>query len=373
MSKETIFTQFFYRENENNKVILHNGFSHVIDECKNIGDLVWVNLDTKLSIKEGVVYSSAFTIGEVFTVFDWGYDNPDTQFIVGGPALFEFFRYVGKPTNVEFRTGSAEKEIFGLVSRNKKWEITVPKKTLDEIFLFSFMIENYCYWGKCIFCGPRYKDQDMFFNTIDNLKLSSDKKWRAFLVTSSADSKTLNDFPSLLEKNVDSCATYIRADKQTYNTLKSVLPNLPHGFCSFLVGVEFPSNRMLKLIQKGVTVEDFYLLFDLLDKYGMVYTITLLVNWNILTSGDIKDLDSFLSSKKSFRISLNYLKCNKICSDELASINGSLVEEKIVLRKGLYEVRTHEPVLGLEQKELNEEAVKIIKEKGFIVGPSRKH
>jgi len=220
--------------------------------------------------------------------------------------------------NIAFRKGEK-------IIRNE----IVCTQNLDEIPTPDFnglLLEKYqygsilplqtsrgCFWGKCIFCSypflePNYKERKIELVVDDIKKLKEKYKVnRVSFVDSSVKISRLEELAKvLIESKIDvkySCL--VRFDKR----IIPLLGLLKQSGCLQLVfGLESASPRMLKLINKGINLEDAKKILKETKKVGIKNQICLMYDLPTETIDDtaktldflrenIETIDSFIYSK----------------------------------------------------------------------------
>ena len=295
----SVFLQFykdvlppFFKDNY---VLLQNGFSYVWDEAHPI----WLNEDTeKLPIEAEKVYVSVVSTAEISKVWKWAKEHPQIQFIVGGPAIWPgppFIKLLEPiPHNLTLVEGFAE-SIFNRPVDLKTWKLSFPIVAPGTIVCYTYHMGDGCDWSKCIFCCEKTrKIRELRGYDIEPL-------WDAppgvvFLVN---DSLKVEDLYVLEKFNYSNkkYRLYIRATDRVYEALKIILPRLnkPENL-AFQMGVEFPSDRMYKWMNKGTTIREVSKVLRLLSEYGCYFRLSYISDWPNLTDSDITSAKDFFDS-----------------------------------------------------------------------------
>jgi len=307
--EDTLFIQFFDELAEHNLksgtdrnwYSLHNGFSFVSDEA----NPVWVQIDklspysrdVKLPYIAKKVYCSVFFWNEINVVMEWALQYPEIQFIIGGPAVYPFgctFN-MQPPKNVTIMRDLAE-TIFGREPSPKTWKINLPafKKPLD--IAYSFFISDNCYWGKCSFCRHQfYKGCVPKQRTYDLKTLENAPGGGVFLAT---DCLLPSDYYILEQLNYDDkfYKVFIKAGNVENLKMKEVFPNITNPKkLKFIIGVEFPSNKILSNINKGCTKEQLVDLINFISSCGSLVVLSYIIGWRDLEESDIEEASEFFS------------------------------------------------------------------------------
>ena len=318
--KDTLFIQFYSKTKKYNLegsvsfYEVDNGFSDTWDLCKSKGDFLWVNLESdeshELPIQVGTAYVSVCYLTHLYRTYEWAIRYPNINFIAGGPATNPNKYQVDDsliPKNLNIITCTVE-EYFNVPNFSYPWKLELPTdESENDALSFMYTLSNICYWNKCIFCS------------FSDLKLRKRPEIKfGFKNVTYSGHKTVNLYsPSISPIQLDillSNLTYdektrydifIRADKEIREVLKKVLIKKQKdlAFCKFFLGVEFPSNRMLKHMKKNNTVEDFLETINVLSEYGdkknLIMHLPFILRWNNLESSDILELDKFLNKLDS--------------------------------------------------------------------------
>lgn len=359
-----IFVQFYSRTDR--FVDLGNGFSETYEICKNKGDFIWVesNADNKelveLPIKKGTVYVSALYADHLSQILVWANKYKDIKFIVGGPAITsDCFTLDGDlPSNLSILKCTME-ELFNVPNFSQKWQLKIPKQLNNEVICFSYTINNYCPWKKCIFCS--YSNQclevrernDLDFEFKDIL-YEGPKIIR--LGTDSFSPKNIRKIlPNLPEVvNLEEYRIFLRATKENLNALEQVLyPNFPI-FAN--VGLEFPTNRMWEFMNKGYNKKDVLELLHFLAKNNIKFYSGFIVGWNNLTKNDITELEDFM---EQFPIEVGMITIHNLFLFPRSSLKKSCKIGETI-KVGPFNFGFFNRVIDKEQIELNQRAKAIL-------------
>ena len=339
----TIFIQFYWNRKLHDEVkllirdnyetimetssetVLSNGFSSVYHKCKSMGDFVWIPYDLnggikdilkkndniELPIKSGTAYVSCFYNLHLYQVFKWAVKYPKIKFIVGGPAVDKNKIVETLPSNLLI----SEDSIVSLLRSENSWNISLPPKTNDNIYL-GYPVERTCYWGKCNFCNySAVKERTIDINH-DILSFISEKnKISLFLYTPAASPNfMMNVLPKLKSIQNVEYIIYVRGDDQIAKILETSLNRcVSNGInlknITLIFGVEFPSKNMLQFMNKGVSIESLYKTFTILSNYHCNVGMNILLGWNNLKEIDVSQAQDFFYklsdiSKRNIIVSL---------------------------------------------------------------------
>lgn len=316
MGKEVIFLQFAHEDSHNDKVLnLNNGLSNVYNQCKQIGDFYWARqlnneIEMKkntLPIEKGKVYVSAFYYPHLLQTYYWAQNYHNIEFNVGGPAIRAGnFRCQNSPPNLSLTDKTAEEVIFNQSTLNKTWGIEYPQDLIKdkETVRFTYHLDHRCYWNKCVFCEGYTKDLSKGLNnSIDNLKLDDNyylKKIIRLNIPSMTPKFLKHELPRLTRRNDIVYDFFIRASKEIVEILPAILKSLEEGAgphpsqLRFVVGVEFPSNRMLQYMKKGIEKDYVLEIIRMAKDYNISLGLPFIYGWNNLCQTDIDEVKQFI-------------------------------------------------------------------------------
>jgi len=325
---DTVFVQF-YNKTKGGYFDLCNGFSDTYDLCKSKGDFYWTEHEAdrnnwfldetyanrELPITEGTAYISAIYTNHLYQSYVWAKEYPHIQFVVGGPVAAErkidskgwnplYFSVDSPamlPKNLEM-TGKSVEDWFGVSNFSGKWRLDVPEFVPDDgRIYFSYTLDNGCYWAKCIFCNIALHAKELFRkrNSMDfefgNLRHNGTKIVR--LNTGSITIPYIRDVLPALPRGDDmEYRLFMRPGRAENKALKEVVEKhsgrFPHCVLGF--GIEFPSNRMLKYINKGCTTEEIIDFLWFCRSNGIRVNANLILGWDNLIEDDIREMKQFM-------------------------------------------------------------------------------
>ncbi|MCB0367016.1 MAG: hypothetical protein H6624_17575 [Bdellovibrionaceae bacterium] len=389
-SSDTLFIQF-YKTNVSTKILVNgeyinligdhkeydlcNGFSQTHYSCKKRGDFLWYfydldgtmeevlerNRGLTLPISRGTVYVSAFYNVHMYQAYLWAQEYPEIHFIVGGPAV-DMDKVQGElPKNLELYEGTLH-ERFG---EDPQWGIEIPKEISGKI-MFSYPIEKNCYWGICTFCGIKQEVMKEPINYSFMQDLPPGNQYFVFLNTFAMSPEFMkNNLHKFRYKGPRDCFwTYVRADKRILEVLDpSFRRCAEEGFDLrrfwWLVGLEFPSNRMLKHMKKGTTLKNILEFCKIAEDHGTKLVISTIFGWNNLTKEDVEEGKEFLASLRDVTAGKALIRCHYLVSKPLAPMYGKQDLDFRVVKKGPF-VLGKIPFMNDEQRRLNDEMLEFL-------------
>jgi len=325
---DTLFVQF-YNKTKGGYFDLCNGFSDTYDLCKSKGDFYWVEHEVdrkkwfldetyanrKLPINKGTVYISAIYTNHLYQSYVWAKEYPNIRFIVGGPVAaerridakgwnplyFAIDSYKVLPSNLKI-TGKSVEGWFGVVNFSGKWKLDVPEFVPDDgKIYFSYTLDNGCYWSKCIFCNIALHAKDLFRKRKDmNFEFQDIKHNGTKIVRLNTGSITIpyirEVLPALPCGDDMEYRLFMRPAKAENKALQEALHNrrgeFPHCVLGF--GIEFPSNRMLRYIDKGCNTDEILEFLSLCRSNRIRVNANLILGWDNLIEDDIREVESFM-------------------------------------------------------------------------------
>jgi len=372
-----LFVQFinngqYTRERQHPFYIFQNGLSSVWNKCKDIGDMIW--LEIKDEIPDTVhdnIFVSAWFRQDLLRAYRFAKKYPDKKIIVGGEVAKQSILLKPKYIlpNLEICPLDAEERIFGEKCISNEWTLEIPEKYKNENIAWTFTVDRGmgCYWGRCTFCRVPLGN----FKTIPYIKApvlnigKTKSIWFGSLCISP--DTAFNIFSKVDNLKDTFYFTYVRPTKGIGDALDKAFKISKAGEQSvFVTGIEFPGNRMLKVMQKGTKVEHQLDMIKKLTDHGSEITINLIINWPFLVEKDLDDAFRFFQKLKE----LNYMKLS-------AEVYGFRIKEKspmFKLFKGektlitdpVFEVNNYYVPLDDKQKELNTKLKEIYKDFNWI-------
>lgn len=326
---DKLFIQFYSTETnpDNKSYALNNGFSDAWDYCRYHGDMIWYehditthnylndNLywDYELPITKGIVYISAVYSFHLYQACVWAERYPNIHFIVGGPVVFEkpsinphdrflFFKINEElPSNITL-TGRSVEEYFDIPNYSYDWKLELPPEVKKrDTIKFSYTLENQCYWKRCIFCSTTRHNSD-HLRTREHMNLNLDElidyhKLMIRLNTGSITPYHIQHFiPKLVPDKHIYYYIFLRIVKSDFLCLRDTLvsmddrPNLKFG-----LGLEFPTERMWRYVNKGFRMDSLDLFSDVCEECNIKMSLNFILGWNNLIEQDIIDLEKMLN------------------------------------------------------------------------------
>ena len=378
--KDTVFIQLYSKIENLGWIEFSNGFSDTHDFCKNKGDLIWLKhqrtnhaIDyteifqkVEFVIDKGTAYVSASYMSHLYQIYIWALRYPEVKFIVGGPVvLSNCFELDSKlPDNMELINSSVE-DYFSIPNFSYPWNIEIPSEIPDEsVITYSYTMDNKCYWKKCKFCTLNTFDdticyrsrqkldfefKDLKHNHMTSIRIGADALKPSYI------NKVVNTLPTF--KQLHEYRMFIRCSKKELKVIKSISD---FDKMRFTIGIEFPSKKMWKYMDKGYTHEVSRDIIKHLLNNGADVNINIILGWNNLTIKDLREMEQFMTSiGPSPKITVVLYKLFIFPQSELSKHYEMEKELKIgPFRLGFY------PKLSEEQKKLDKRAAKFLNKCG---------
>ncbi|MFH1103169.1 MAG: radical SAM protein [Pseudomonadota bacterium] len=324
---DTLFLQF-YNPVKNSYYDLCNGFSDTYDLCKRSGDFFWTIHESDsnrwydeaiyearhLPIEKGTMYISAVYLNHLYQSYVWAKKYPDINFIVGGPVAseqcgknntwnpvyFELLPGTRMPLNLKI-TGMSVEDRFGVPNFSGKWNLDIPKDIPEESSVyFSYTLDNRCYWRKCIYCnialhaGGWFRKRTDFHFEFKEI-LHKGKKLVRLNTGSLTPAHIRELFPIIPAREDLEYRVFMRPAKPENDALKAVLNSRKGEMPKIMVGlgIEFPSNRMLRYARKGTTTQEMLETLSICKENDLHVNGNFILGWNNLVDSDIRELEDF--------------------------------------------------------------------------------
>lgn len=327
---EKLFVQFYRilekaQTSSESTTYFSNGFGAI----EHLVVPTWLNIYTwrareniELFKHNKEIYVSVWYTRNISIISEWAQQCKDQKFIIGGPAVCPSIYHPTVPENVIFEPGMLE-DALGLPYDATKWGVSL-KDTGTAHRLYSFPISDTCYWGQCTYCNipmrsraaPKRRDTNIDFSALERAPSGT-----VFLSTPS-----LAPSHVALLKELDfsnkTYQLYIRADKQVQQELEKLLPSFKHtDRLMFMIGVEFPSSRMLEEMRKGASPDDLLALINLLDSFGIRKILLYIEGWDGLTHKDVDEAEQWLRNLSDAHDERTWHRISKY---QKPNISGSL-------------------------------------------------
>jgi hypothetical protein len=184
------------------------------------------------------------------------------------------------------------------------WKLDVPHQIVspDAPVYLSYTLDNGCYWGRCIYCNIKEAPKDLFRRrthfACEFARADHPGQKIVRLNTGSMTPGYIREVLPILPVAGDlEYRTFMRCSRSENRALSGVLeqngaefPELTLG-----IGVEFPSDRMLAWMDKGITCADILETLRICGQHGIRVNGNIILGWDNLREEDLHDLERFLA------------------------------------------------------------------------------
>lgn len=272
--------------------------------------------EVDLPFTKGRVFISAFYYHNLLQAYFWSIKYPEIEVLVGGPAIrYGKFRGFNLPANLKLTSGLAEKVIFRKNSVSNSWNLAIPDTFLNskKPLKFSYTLGRRCSWGCCIFCNGFKGEAEKEKLNIGVEYLRVPKRKGVTVVRINIPTVTqhfIHDELLKLERNDKIYYDFfVRGTEQLLKTFKKTVELMKSGFgphpkqLRIVLGIEFPSNRMLDYMNKGTRVNTLLQWLELAAENNISVGLPFIYGWDNLTYRDIFKARQFIKTVEGMNIS----------------------------------------------------------------------
>jgi len=315
-----------------NYLQIYNGFCDTYNYLKNKGDIIWIDREKDelidLPFSKGKAFVSIYFTDQLWIIYKYAEKYPDINFVCGGPLIQSMEDRIGELLacvhipNLELTVKSVE-EYFNIPEYSQRWNLNLDGiKNLHSKrnIYFSYQIHSHCYWNKCNFCAYPKKlmrtREHIDLSVINDIDFNGEKQVKVNMPCLNKHyMKTVFD-QMVFDQNII-YDFYLRCDDQEINSLDNTLSNFkgPLPRIKFRMGIEFPSDRMLTFMNKGITLDEIIRTVKMFEKYqkdNPIYLYYLMIiRWPNLIKDDLIDFNKFAESiiQPAHTVSINPLFC----------------------------------------------------------------
>lgn len=344
---------------------LYNGYSYIAD----LVNIRWIDmrLEEEFIPKHEKIYVCVWYGHHFGIAMNWARKYPKNQFYIGGP-LFQTSeircgnKHFILPKNMHIITGTLEHH-FNLPINLKNWKLDFPYK--DLVWQYSYYIGIYCYWNGCTFChGPRsHGNHDAVRAKLgyDLEPLLTAPPGLVYLSCPAPTPKMLVDILPKLDYSNKKYFIYLRGSAKELEALKSIQDKINIKQTIFGIGVEFPSDRMLKIMNKGIKLQEYTNIIKFMKSINSRTNLFFIAGWPELIQQDLDEAKRFLDDidiygNKRFRHVWGNLNLEKIVDPIHKTENVS----------GMKFIVGYQPVMTETQKRLNDRFKDMLGELGAL-------
>ena len=195
-------------------------------------------------------------------------------------------------------------DFFGVPNFSGTWKLAVPDLVpKDSPIYLSYTLDNRCYWSNCIYCNIALHAKELFRKRTDIRyefkELNHPGRKIVRINTASITPKNIREvLPNLPCRDDLEYRIFMRPARAENEALKTVLAHWQGDFpkVMFGIGMEFPSNRMLKYACKGFSTEEMLETLEISVMHGIRINVNFILGWNNLRESDIQELENFLKA-----------------------------------------------------------------------------
>ena len=304
------FVQFYHRESllwdrSTEVTVLKNGLSTVWKRIENMnhGPFVWVDMDSDFSFNypSGIALVSVYYKSELFRVLEWAKQRPDVEFHIGGPIVDTW------PLSKEI-----ENSLPNIKSHHKiliedflfeqqvaplaHWDLKVPMNLENPNISYGFSISkhNGCWWRKCTFCKQKNVPTYLNYSEIPVIDYPGTK--HIWINTYCMRPKDINlIYPNLPDRDDVKYASYLKLNRSSIEALDKAFyfTKCDTSNLAFNVGIEMPSDRILKIFNRGVSLSEYIDGINFLLRHKCKVSINLIHRLGFMKQSDIDDVRRF--------------------------------------------------------------------------------
>jgi hypothetical protein len=306
------FVQFYQRESlmwdrSKEVTVFKNGFSSIWNRLSNLqhGPIIWMDADSEESDRfgfpNGIAYVSVYYKDELFKVLKWAKDRPDVEFHVGGPIIdtWPLSKKIEEslPNFKSHHKALIETVLFQQkIAPPSHWNLRLPDhiNASDIAYGFSISKNNGCWWRRCTFCKQKTVPTYLNCSEIPIIDYPGTKHiWINTYCIRPRDIK--NIYPNLPNRDDVRYATYLKLNRSSMRALAHSFYEMkcnPNQL-AFNVGIDCPSDRILKIFNRGVCLSDYIEGLNFLLYRKCKIHINLIFRLGFLQKSDIDDVKLF--------------------------------------------------------------------------------
>jgi hypothetical protein len=288
-----------------------NGFSSTYGTLKDMGDFVWVRTaDQEIPELDGEVYMSVYFDNSVRMAVEYAKKHPNVKIHMGGPYFAHYDFYRDDIPNLRGYGRTTVEEMFGFEFKESDWDLVLPDGYDDKDILYTYprQVGYGCRWGRCTFCKQNFAaaTKNYMIRDLDDIPVVSHPKDKHIWVHNS--SPVYDDIVGTLKvlenRNDVYIGSYIRGDAKIYRGLKDgfAQTNFPLDHMNYSIGVEIPSDRMLRYVQKGTNRKWLAKCIKLMSDAGCRMYFNVMLGFGNLTWNDVDEIIGFWKELQDYGV-----------------------------------------------------------------------
>ncbi len=296
----------FYREFFNSTIYISNGFSFFRHMLEGEDLFISTNYDSPKELKKRLEsYDKVYCSVHFAHEFEFVRGISDSRWVMGG----SYFATVGMPYGTAKDLKWLENNPSEIIYTSYEKHVGVPisntftdywhdkmdqfKNPHNLLFGYSCSLGLHCYWDKCKFCfSPSResyyrKDLDKIFQGLKknpypiSSVLPCIGSIHPFMLKYILDNANI-----FREKHIPRLGIFARSDKSILSIVKDTDDT---SVVTFLMGLEFFSDKVLSFFNKGFTVKEVIDVIDLVTSKGSNVVIFLMGTYPFLTQEIVDD------------------------------------------------------------------------------------
>ena len=315
---------------ENKMMYLDNGFSSCHNLCSNMAFIEIKQNDKEYTLnslrdvlstgKYDTVYVSVYnSYYSLLFIYIMATEFPNINFTAGGPGVISILLIADNNISMlpNFKLSSETLEsIFPDTYDQRQWGLGLPENIddVEQIHISMCNTSRPCEWGKCKFCHINHcfshmnSIQKPMINIVEKIPQYI-RETKQIIVNMGFPHITLKELKEVVPIiNYDTNITYIsflRALKsnQLEEFEKTLLEIVNPERIIFFIGVEFFSDRMLKYMDKGLTVDEYIDTIKVIQKLNINLHLCFILGWNNITVNDIKEFSKAMKKIDCSKVS----------------------------------------------------------------------
>jgi len=348
------YIQFLHKESlmwdrNTEVVILKNGFSPAwkMIEHQDRGPIIWVDMDLDnhktFDFPNGVAYVSVYYKSELFRVLEWAKQRPDVHFHIGGPIVdtWELSKEIENslPNFTSHHKTTIERLLFDYdISPKDHWDLIVPDDVYESDIAYGFSISKFngCWWRKCTFCKQKSVPKYLNYSEIPIIEYPGTKHiWINTYCMRPKDISLI--YPNLPDRDDVRYASYLKLNHQSIVALSKAFEKMkcdPSNL-AFNVGIEIPSDRLLKVFNRGVSLMEYIDGINFLLHHKCKVAINLIFRLGVIKDIDVEDVKLFAEGITNNQNDLSNITANiyRLHVSQERPIWNYLKSENVKLKK----------------------------------------
>jgi radical SAM superfamily enzyme YgiQ (UPF0313 family) len=240
-------------------------------------------------------------------------ENPKLNIHMGGPY---FAHYGFKRNDIPNLIGYGQKtvyELFDFPFNENDWHFKVPEgfDHLPINYTYPRQVGYGCRWGQCTFCKQNHAARTYHYDIreLNRIPIVDHPKDKYIWIHNSSPlpQEILATLLLLPDREDLYIGSYLRGDKKIYKSLKEGFSKTKYdtSHLHISLGVEIPSDRLLRYIKKGTSRKWLAENIKLMDKNNVKIHMNLMGGFGNITKEDVDEIIKFWEDLKSEGVRLD--------------------------------------------------------------------